>query len=88
MWDEITNPFPNLNGGAVEVWEWISNFIPHFMTDMMGVVMHGTFYCFVCFLSFRYYERIISTMNIEMIKSSVLLLLYSCEYLGELIVVV
>ena len=23
-------PFPNFNGAAVEVWEWISNFIPHF----------------------------------------------------------
>ena len=29
MWDEITNPFPNFNGATVEVWEWISNFIPH-----------------------------------------------------------
>ena len=27
MWDEITYPFPNSN--SVEVWEWISNFIPH-----------------------------------------------------------
>ena len=30
MWDEITYPFPNFKGGTVEVWEWISNFIPHF----------------------------------------------------------
>ena len=30
MWDEITHPFPNFNGATVEVWEWISNFIPHF----------------------------------------------------------
>ena len=22
MWDEITYPFPNLNGATVEVWEW------------------------------------------------------------------
>ena len=28
LWDEI--PFPNFNGSAVEVWELISNFIPHF----------------------------------------------------------
>ena len=27
VWDEITYPFPNFNGTAVEVWEWISNFI-------------------------------------------------------------
>ena len=30
VWDEITNPFPNLNVATVEVWELISNFIPHF----------------------------------------------------------
>ena len=30
MWDEITYPFSNFNGCTVEVWEWISNFIPHF----------------------------------------------------------
>ena len=30
VWDEITYPFPNFNGAAVEVWEWLSNFIPHF----------------------------------------------------------
>ena len=34
VWDEITYPFPNFNGCAVEVWERISNFIPHF-TDRM-----------------------------------------------------
>ena len=28
-WDEITSPFQNFNGATVEVWEWISNFIPH-----------------------------------------------------------
>ena len=28
-WDEITYPFPNFNGATVDVWEWISNFIPH-----------------------------------------------------------
>ena len=30
MWDEITNPFTHFNGATVEVWEWISNFIPHY----------------------------------------------------------
>ena len=28
--DEITYLFPNFNTAAIEVWEWISNFIPHF----------------------------------------------------------
>ena len=31
VWDEITYPFQNFNGYTVEVWEWISNFIPHFI---------------------------------------------------------
>ena len=35
MWDEITYPFPNLNGRTVEVQEWISNFIPHFVMDVI-----------------------------------------------------
>ena len=29
LWNKITCPFPNLNGAAVEVWDWISNFIQH-----------------------------------------------------------
>ena len=29
-WYEITYASPNVNSATVEVWEWISNFIPHF----------------------------------------------------------
>ena len=43
MWDEVTYPFPNFNGCAVEVWEWIRNFTPHFtgqvITDPCWVKM-------------------------------------------------
>ena len=37
VWDEITYSFPNLNGCTVEVWEWewINNFIPHFLVDLI-----------------------------------------------------
>ena len=35
-WDEITYPFPSLNGAAVEVWKWISNFIPCFIMDVIA----------------------------------------------------
>ena len=35
MGDEITYPFPNFNGFSVEVWEWIKNFIPHFIIDVI-----------------------------------------------------
>ena len=38
MWDEITYPFPNFNGATVEVWEWITNLISHFM---MGVISNS-----------------------------------------------
>ena len=31
MWDEITYPCQNFNGATVEVLEWISNFISHFI---------------------------------------------------------
>ena len=45
VWDEITCPFPNFNGGAVEAWEWISNFIPHFSGHVITYpcwLMQGT----------------------------------------------
>ena len=29
MWGEITYPFTNFNDAIVQVWEWISNFVPH-----------------------------------------------------------
>ena len=35
VWDEITYPFLNFNGAAVEVLEWISNYIPHFIMDVI-----------------------------------------------------
>ena len=30
-WVEITYPFTNFYGAVVEIWEWISNFILHFI---------------------------------------------------------
>ena len=35
VWDEITYPFSNFNGATVEVWEWIDNFIPYFVMNMI-----------------------------------------------------
>ena len=37
VWDGITYHFPNFSGCTVEVWQWISNFIPHFI---MGVITY------------------------------------------------
>ena len=36
VWYEINNPLPNFNGCTVEVWECISNSIPHFMMDVIA----------------------------------------------------
>ena len=33
--DEITYPFPNFSGCTVNVCEWINNFIPHFVMDVI-----------------------------------------------------
>ena len=41
VWDEVIYPFPHIKGAAVEVWEWISNFIPHFVTGCNYVSMLG-----------------------------------------------
>ena len=35
VWDEITYQFTKFNGSTIEVWEWISNFIPHFTMDVI-----------------------------------------------------
>ena len=31
MWDKIDYPLPNFNGAAIEIWEWISSFIPYYL---------------------------------------------------------
>ena len=33
--DEITYLFQNFSGTTVEVWEWISDFMPHFIMDVV-----------------------------------------------------
>ena len=37
VWDEITDLFRNFNGCTVEIWEWISSFIPHFIRRVLGL---------------------------------------------------
>ena len=34
-WDQITYPISNFNGRTIEVWKWISNFISHFVMDVI-----------------------------------------------------
>ena len=33
VWDETIHPFLNFNVATVEVEEWTSNYIPHFIMD-------------------------------------------------------
>ena len=33
VWDNITYLLPIFNSTAIDIWEWISNFIPHFVKD-------------------------------------------------------
>ena len=33
-------PFPNFNSCTVEVWEWISNFVPYF-SELVGITVLG-----------------------------------------------
>ena len=35
VWGGITYPFLNFNGEAVEVYGWISSFIPYFIMDVI-----------------------------------------------------
>ena len=35
-WDGITYPSLNFNGCTVGIWEWISNFVPHFIMDVLS----------------------------------------------------
>ena len=46
MCDENGWPFRNFNGCNVEVWDWIRNFIPNFIVDVIAV-MHTVGSCFV-----------------------------------------
>ena len=35
VWKEITYRFLIFNRATIEVWEWINNFIPHFIMDVV-----------------------------------------------------
>ena len=37
----MTYPFRNFDGAAVEVWEWISNFIPYFTANVITYPCYG-----------------------------------------------
>ena len=35
VWDEIAYPFLNFKGCTAEIWEWISDFTPPFILDII-----------------------------------------------------
>ena len=37
VWDEIIYPFQILNGSTIEVWEWISNFLPYLIGHVITI---------------------------------------------------
>ena len=39
LWDEITYPFPNFISCSVEIWKRISDFITHFVMNV--IVIHA-----------------------------------------------
>ena len=41
VWDKITYPFLNFNGYTVEVCDWICNFIPHIIMDVITYQCRG-----------------------------------------------
>ena len=42
---EITHPFTNLNSASIDIWERISNFIPHYLMEMITVPSIKTIQC-------------------------------------------
>ena len=46
LWNEITYPFSNFSGCTIDIWEWKSNFIPHFTLyrcnylPLLGLKLH------------------------------------------------
>ena len=35
VWEQIIYSFPNFSVSNIEIWEWISNFIPHFIMNVI-----------------------------------------------------
>ena len=74
MRDEITYPIPNVNGATVKVWEWISNFIPHFIMEVITYpcLLTGNNHYHAEPLMTHFYDAYVSP------GLSVLILLLSC----------
>ena len=49
IWDYNSFPLPNFNSCTVEVWEWTSSFIPHFIMDVFTYPCLVTMWCLCAF---------------------------------------
>ena len=45
VWGEINYPFQNFNDCTVEAWEWVNNFIPHFIIDVITYPVPQFVFC-------------------------------------------
>ena len=74
VWDEITYPFLNFNGCIIEVQEWTSNFISHFIIDVIAMLVNRTTY--------------VTRASTSMIISNILIAMFwvSSEFKTDLVV--
>ena len=87
VWDIITYPFPNFKGATAEVWEWIGNFISHFLLAKGTLGLNkANFYsrllCFYLFWNNRSIAYILGETHVfkrcQRIKAEVTLDKYDC----------
>ena len=83
MWDEIIHPSPNFNGATVEVWEWMSNFIPHFtwhvvtyITYMLGLEPLMTRNWITTYPNFHGIRIVKEQSSVKMVSRMVLLFMF------------
>ena len=68
--DNIGYPFPNFNGKGVEVWELISNFIPHFI--MVFVLSHQYYISCISWTYFNLQNNLIWYKSFPLSHSAVI----------------
>ena len=68
---EITYPFPNLNGCAIEVWEWIKDFIPQLIQLIVHILWNQ-----ISLYTMQFYNSLCQT-TLYFVFSYVCLLLWA-----------
>ena len=94
MWDVITYPFPNTVGCTVEIWELVSNFIPHLIRHVniypgcgntmfvKGPRQHGSPTTFRCTVSrIKYALVCFFSFHQLLLIHAIYLYIYICMYI-------